>query len=113
MNGTKPATTGSVEIAKVARSVVLAARGSKLAGYGWVCLNPEMLDRLDIQSGDTVWLANDGTPAPFSIESHEDVEHGQAWLNPREMAAMGVRDGEKLTAAGAYNEISSLLEGLK
>jgi len=63
-----------------------------------------------LRPGDAVWLSDGGTPAPFSIESHEAVEHGQAWLNPREMAAMEVQDGDKLTAASAYHETPSALE---
>jgi formylmethanofuran dehydrogenase subunit D len=88
----------------------LIARASEQSGYGWVCLNPETVSRLGLRPGDAVWLSDGGTPAPFSIESHETVEHGQAWLNPREMAAMEVQDGDKLTAASAYHETPSALE---
>jgi hypothetical protein len=88
----------------------LVARASEQSGYGWVCLNPETVIWLGLRPGDAVWLSDGGTPAPFSIESQEAVVNGQAWLNPREMAAMEVRDGDKLTAASAY-EISSPVEG--
>jgi hypothetical protein len=82
----------------------LTARGSEQAGYGWVCVNPETVSRLGLTPGDTVWLSDSGTPAPFSVESHEDVEQGQVWLNPREMAAMDVREGMKLAASSIYLE---------
>ena len=88
----------------------LVVRASEQSGHGWVCLNPETVGWLGLRPGDAVWLSDGGAPAPFSIESHEAVVRGQAWLNPREMAAMEVRDGDKLTAASTYNEASSLLE---
>jgi hypothetical protein len=88
----------------------LTVRGSEQAGFGWVCLNPETASRFGLRPGDTVWLSDEGTPAPFSIESREDIECGQAWLNPREMAAMGVRDGAKLAASGVYHGPSPLSE---
>jgi hypothetical protein len=88
----------------------LIVRASEQAGYGWVCLNPETVSRLGLRPGDTVWLGHEGTPASFSIESHEGVERGQAWLNPREMAAMGVREGAKLAASSIYHETSEPLE---
>jgi len=80
----------------------LTVRGSEQAGFGWVCLNPETVRRLGLKPGDSVWLGEGGMPAPFSIESR-DVKYGEAWLNPREMAAMGVRDGERLTASSVYH----------
>ena len=82
----------------------LIIRASEQAGYGWVCLNPATVGRLGLRPGDAVWLGNEGTPASFSIESHEGVERGQAWLNPRELAAMGVREGAKLAASSIYHE---------
>ena len=88
----------------------LTVHGSERAGYGWVCMNPETVSRLGLRSGDTVWLNDNGASAPFSVESHEDIERGQAWLNPREMAAMGVRDGAKLPASGICHETSIPLE---
>jgi hypothetical protein len=88
----------------------LIARGSEHAGYGWACMNPETVSRLGLRPGDTVWLSDEGTPAPFSIESREDTECGQAWLNPREMAAMEVRNGTKLAASGVYRGTSPLPE---
>ena len=84
----------------------LVVSASEQAGYGWVCLNPETVNRLGLKPGDTVWLGHEGTPASFSIESHEGVERGQAWINPREMAAMGVREGTKLAASSIYHETS-------
>ena len=88
----------------------LTVHGSERAGHGWVCMNPETVSRLGLRSGDTVWLNDNGAPAPFSVESHEDIERGQAWLNPREMAAMGVRDGAKLPASSICHETSVPLE---
>jgi hypothetical protein len=88
----------------------LIVRASEQSGYGWVCLNPETARRLGLKSGDAVWLGHDGTPASFSVESHDGVERGQAWLNPREMAAMGVREGTKLAASSIYHETSVPLE---
>jgi hypothetical protein len=88
----------------------LVVRASEQSGYGWVCLHPETVSRLGLRPGDAVWLSHEGTPAPFSIEIHEDVERGHAWLNPREMAAMGVRDGMKLAASSIYPETSAPLE---
>ena len=82
----------------------LTVRGSEQAGYGWACLSPETVGRLGLRPGDAVWLSHEGTPAPFSIECHDGVERGQAWLNPREMAAMEVRDGTKLAASSVYYE---------
>ena len=84
----------------------LAVRGSELAGYGWVCLNPETVSRLGLRPGDTAWLSHDGTSAPFSVESFEDVERGCAWLNPRELAAMGVRAGTRLAASSLCDAAS-------
>ena len=88
----------------------LIARASEQSGYGWVRLNPETVSQLGLRPGDSVWLSDGGTPSPFSIESHEAVEHGQAWLNPREMAAMEVREGTKLAASSTYYETSVPLE---
>lgn len=80
-------------------SVDLTARKSEQAGYGWVCMNPETVSRLGLRPGDTVWLSYEGTEAPFSIESLEEVQRGHVWLNPREMAAMGVSAGTSLAAS--------------
>ena len=82
----------------------LTARATEQAGYGWVCMNPETMSRLNLRPGDTVWLSNEGTPAPFSIESLQDVEPGRVWLNPREMSAMGVSNGTRLAASTVYHE---------
>ena len=90
---------------RYATTRTLTARGSEQAGYGWACLNPETVSRLGLRPGDAVWLGHEGAPAPFSIECHEGVERGQAWLNPGEMAAMGVRDGVKLAASSVYYEM--------
>jgi hypothetical protein len=90
------------------RSVII--RASEQSGFGWVCMNPETVSRLGLRPGDTVWLSDKGTPAPFSAESREDVERGQAWLNPREMAAMEVEDGVKLAASRVYHGPSPLSE---
>jgi hypothetical protein len=84
---------------------------SEQAGYGWVCMNPEAASRLGLRSGDTVWLCDGGTQAPFSIDSCENVAPGQAWLNPREMAAMEAGEGIKLAASSAYHEARPLSEG--
>ena len=84
----------------------LTARGSEQAGYGWICMNPETVSRLNVRPGDTVWLSYDGATAPFSIESLADVERGHAWLNSREMAAMGVRSGTRLAASSVYQVAS-------
>ncbi len=89
----------------------LVAIACKQAGFGWACLHPETVKRLGLRPGDTVWLGDKRTPAPFSIESREDVEPGHTWLNPREMAAMGVRDGARLTAAGRYPQPPPPKEG--
>ena len=88
----------------------LIARASELSGYGWVGMNPETVSRLGLRPGDTIWLSHGGTPAPFSIESHEGVERGHAWLAPLEMAAMGVREGMKLAASSTYHETSAPAE---
>ena len=90
------------------RTLTALGRGSEQAGYGWVCLNPEDVSRLGLRSGDMVWLSTDGTGAPYSIDSLEDVGRGQAWLNHREMAAMGLSDGTKLAASGVYQETLTL-----
>lgn len=82
----------------------LVVRASDRTGYGWVRLNAETVNRLGLRPGDTAWLSDNGTPAPFSVEGHEDVERGQAWLNPREMSAMGVKEGTKLAASSIYHE---------
>jgi hypothetical protein len=58
------------------------------------------MNRLGLKPGDSVWLNDKESPAPFSIESREEVKLEEAWLNPREMAAMGVRDRARLTASG-------------
>ena len=84
----------------------LTVRGSEQAGVGWVCVNPETVSLLGLRPGDTVWLSDKEAPAPFSIESLEEVERGYAWLNPREMAAMGVGGGAKLAASSIYHETS-------
>jgi hypothetical protein len=88
----------------------LVARASGQSGSGWVCMNQETVGQLGLRPGDTVWLSLDGTPAPFSVESLDEVERGQAWLNPREMAAMGVSNGTKLAASTVYHEAWSLPE---
>ncbi len=88
----------------------LAARGSERAGYGWVCASPETVNRLNLRPGDTVWLNYDGVAAPFSIESLAHVERGQAWLNSREMTAMGIHPGTRLAASSVYQVISSSSE---
>ena len=41
----------------------LMARGTEQAGFGWVCLNPETVNRLGLRPGDTVWLSDNGTPS--------------------------------------------------
>ncbi|MBN2465551.1 hypothetical protein JXD38_08015 [candidate division WOR-3 bacterium] len=82
----------------------LTARGSRQAGYGWACINPEDLTRLSLRPGDTTWLSHEGTKAPFSVQCLEDVGRGHVWLNRREMAAMGVADGARLRAAGGHGE---------
>ena len=83
----------------------LIARAAEQSGFGWVCLNPDTVNRLGLRPGDTVWLNDKRTPAPFTIESREDVERGHAWLNPGEMAVMGLGDGARLTAAATYQEV--------
>jgi hypothetical protein len=88
----------------------LIVRASNQAGYGWVCLNPETVNRLGLKPGDTVWLGDRKTPAPFSVESHQDVEPGQARLNAREMMTMGVAVGTKLAASSVYHQSPSLPE---
>jgi hypothetical protein len=85
----------------------LTALGSEQAGYGWVCMNSETVSRLSLRPGDTIWLSHEGAAAPFSIESLSDVERGHAWLNTREMAAMGVRAGTRLAASSIYQVQSS------
>jgi hypothetical protein len=104
-----------VEVAATKRASIcsLTVRGSEQAGFGWVCMNPVTVSRLGLKPGDSVWLNDEGTPAPFSIESREDVKCGEAWLNAREMAAMEVRDGAKLTASGADHGPSLLPEELE
>ena len=84
----------------------LTVRGSEQAGFGWVCMHPETVRRLGLRPGDAVWLGHEGASASFSIESHPHVEREQAWLNPREMAAMGVGNGAKLVASSIYHETS-------
>ncbi len=84
----------------------LTTRGSEHAGFGWICMNPETMSRLNVRPGDTVWLSYDGATAPFSVESLADVERGHAWLNGREMAAMGVRAGTRLAASSVYQGAS-------
>jgi hypothetical protein len=93
---------------RVASTCRLTVRGSGQAGFGWVCMNPETVGRLGLKPGDSVWLNDEGTPVPFSIESREEVKYGEAWLNPREMAAMEVRDGAKLAASVVYPGVSPL-----
>ena len=95
---------------RYATTRTLIAIGSAQAGFGWVCMHPETVSRLGLRPGDTVWLSDNGTPAPFSVESREEIECGQAWLNPREMAAMGVGDGAKLAASGDCQGTSPLPE---
>jgi anaerobic selenocysteine-containing dehydrogenase len=102
MNGTKSATDAGIETAAVAPSEILAARASKHAGYGWACLNPETANRLGLKCGDTVWLSHEEAAAPFNVESMEEVDPRHAWLNSREMVAMGVGDGSRLRASGSY-----------
>jgi hypothetical protein len=85
----------------------LIVSGSEQAGHGWICLHPESSYRLGLRPNDTIWLSNEGTPAPFSVECLEDVGRGQAWLNPREMAAMEVRDGTKMAASSVYHQKSA------
>jgi hypothetical protein len=84
---------------RYASTCSLTARGAEQAGYGWVCMNSETVSRLGLKSGDTVWLSHEEATAPFSIESLADVERGQAWLNAREMAAMGVSAGTRVAAS--------------
>jgi hypothetical protein len=75
-------------------------------------MKPETVSRLNLRPGDTVWFSYEGTTAPFSVESLADVERGHAWLNSREMAAMGVRAGARLAASGIYQAASPSLEQL-
>ncbi len=89
---------------RYATTRTLVARATDESEYGWVRMNPQTIDLLDLRPGDIVWLSHDGTPAPFSIESHADVGCGQAYLNLREMAAMGLKDGTKLAASSVYHE---------
>lgn len=88
----------------------LLARSSEQSGFGWACVSSETVCRLGLRHGDTVWLSQDQTPAPFSIDSREDVERRQAWLNPREMAAMGVREGTRLAASSVFHDSSAPTE---
>ncbi|MBN2465553.1 hypothetical protein JXD38_08025 [candidate division WOR-3 bacterium] len=90
---------------RYATTRTLTARGSQQAGYGWVCIHPEDLTRLNLRPGDTVWLDHGGTTAPFSVQYLEDVGRGHVWLNPREMTAMEVNDGNKLAAPSAVNGV--------
>jgi hypothetical protein len=90
----------------------LVARSSEQSGFGWACMNTETVRRLGLRHGDAVWLCQEQTPAPFSIDSRADVERGQAWLNPREMAAMGVRDGTRLAASSDFHDRSAPTEDL-
>ena len=89
----------------------LIARASELSGYGWVCMHPETVSRLGLRTGDAVWLGYEGPSASFSIESLEAVERGEAWLNPREMATMEVRERMKLAASSIYHETAAPPEG--
>ena len=91
---------------RYASTCSLTARGSEQTGYGWICMNPETVSRLGLRPGDTVWLSYDGATAPFSIESLADVECGHAWLNSREMAAMGVRAETRIAASSIYQVAS-------
>jgi hypothetical protein len=91
---------------RYASTCSLTALESEQAGYGWVCMNPDTVSRLSVRPGDMVWLSHDGATAPFSIESMAEVERGQARLNRREMAAMGVRTGTRLTASMVYQVTS-------
>ncbi|MBN2466066.1 hypothetical protein JXD38_10650 [candidate division WOR-3 bacterium] len=88
----------------------LVARSSEQSASGWACMNPETVRRLGLRHGDAVWLCQEQTPAPFSIDSRADVERGQAWLNPREMAAMEIRDGTKLAASSVFHDGSAPTE---
>jgi len=88
----------------------LVARSSELSGFGWACVNPETVCRLGLRHGDAVWLCQEQTPAPFSIDSRADVERRQVWLNPREMAAMAVRDGTRLAASSVFHDRSATTE---
>jgi len=88
----------------------LVARSSDQSGFGWACINPETVCRLGLRHGDAVWLWQEQTPAPFSIDSRTDVDRGQAWLNPREMAAMGIRDGSRLEASSVFHDRSAPTE---
>lgn len=81
----------------------LVARASEQSGFGWACMHPETVRRLGLRHGDAVWLCHESPPAPFSIDGREDVERGQVWLNPREMAAMGVKERTRLPAASVFH----------
>jgi|WetSurMetagenome_2_1015567.scaffolds.fasta_scaffold133054_3 hypothetical protein len=98
---------------RCASTCSLTVRGTGQAGFGWVCLNPETVGRLGLKPGDAVWLSDKGTSSQFSIVSHKDVGRGQAWLNPREMAAMELRDGDELAASGVYPGAPPLPAGPK
>jgi len=88
----------------------LVARSSEQSGFGWACMNTETVRGLGLRQGDAVWLCQEQTPAPFSIDSRADVERGQIWLNPREMAAMGIRDGTKVAASSVFDDRSAPTE---
>lgn len=78
----------------------LYAYGSIAVARGSVGLHPETTGRLGVKSGDTVWLGENGTWAPFCAETMAQIEPGQVWLNSADLSDKGINPGARLLATG-------------
>jgi hypothetical protein len=78
------------------------AFGSGALAHGVVALHSETMTRFEVKPGDTVWLGESETRAPFTVETLAQVEPGQAWLNSADLAGMGLNPGARLLATGVY-----------
>jgi hypothetical protein len=80
------------------------AFGSEVVVRGSVVLDPEALVRLGVKPGDFVWLGENGTWVPFTVETMAQTRPGQVWLNSADLAGMDVNPGARLLATGAHPE---------
>jgi hypothetical protein len=74
------------------------ACGSGALVRGSVGLHPETTTSFGVKPGDTIWLGENETRLPLTVETMPQVEPGQVWLNSADLAGMGVCPGARLLA---------------
>ncbi len=88
--------TAARRYARTRRVYVL---GSEAVARGSAILHPEALARFMVKPGDAVWLGENETWVPFTLETMVQTKPGQVWLNSTDLAGMRVNPGARLLAS--------------